>query len=117
MKKTSFIAFISICIISYTSTFAQEKPKKVTVNFKNNSIFPRKYTIVAYSPNSEGNATIGCFILPMGTKKITDVVGTKFYLADSKQVDVVMSGKKLSGTPFYIAKAEDNGKTINLQND
>lgn len=115
-KQISIIAILVIFFTSFSSVFAQDKgDKMVTFKFKNNSILPRKYTIVSYSPDSDGNGTNGMFISPNGTKEFKVLVGTKFYLADSKQVDVVMGGNKLTGTPFYVAKLEDDGKVINLR--
>ena len=45
----------------------------------------------------------------------SEFIGTKIYLANSQQVNVVMSGNKLTGKPFYVAKAEDANKTIELR--
>jgi len=117
MKKLiSIIVILVIFFASFSSVFAQDKSEKiVTFKFKNNSILPRKYTIVSYSPDTDGNGTNGVMMAPSGTKEFKVLVGTKFYLADSKQVDIVMGGNKLTGTPFYIVKLEDDGKVINLR--
>ena len=93
----------------------QNQPETIIITFKNNSMLLQKYTFVTYAPGSDGNGTYGDFMWPGGTKEFTVVVGTRFYLVDSQQKDIVMSGNKLSGTPFHTVKAEDNGKTINLR--
>lgn len=121
-KQTSIITLLVVLFVSFSATFGQGKPAKnepetIKVIFKNNSILPRKYTIVSYSPEQDGNSTNGVMMMPNGTKEFEVSTGTKFYLADSQQVDVVMSGNKLTGKPFYVAKAEDNGKTINLRKE
>ncbi|MCU0354288.1 MAG: hypothetical protein MUD08_11210 [Cytophagales bacterium] len=120
MKKQ--IAFVILCLSFSVSVFAQEKPapnqtQTVTVTFKNNSLLPRKYTFVTYAPGSDGNSTYGKMMAPGGTTEFKVAAGTTFYLADSEQKDIVMSGSKLSGKPFYTAVAKDNGKTINLRKD
>ncbi len=115
-KQISIIAILVMFFASFSSGFAQEKADKiVTFKFKNNSLLPRKYTFITYAPNEKGNGTFGDFIVPNGTKEFKLSVGTKIYLADRKQVNVVMSGNQLSGEPFYIVKLEDDGKVINLR--
>jgi hypothetical protein len=117
MKKSiSIIAILVIFFTSFSSIFAQDKtPKVVSVKFKNNSMLPRKYTFVTYAPYAKDNGTIGDIIIPNGTKELKVVVGTKIYLADRKDVKVVMGGNQLTGDPFYIATLEDDGKVINLR--
>ena len=41
-------------------------------------------------------------------------IGTRLYVADSDQIDTVMGGQKLTGTPFLTVKAEDSGKIFSL---
>ena len=115
-KQLSIIAILVIFFTSFSSVFAQDKKEKtVTFKFKNNSILPHKYTFITYAPNSKENGTFGDFITPNGTKEFKVVVGTKIYLADSKEVKIVMGGNQLTGEPFYVAKLEDDGKVINLR--
>ena len=117
MKKQ--IAFVILCL-SFLSVLAQENPAQnqtetITVIFKNNSLLPRKYTFVTYAPGSDKNGTYSDIMAPGGTKQFNVAVGTTFYIVDSQQRNIVMSGRKLSRTPFYTAVAKDNGKTINLR--
>ena len=112
-----FIAAFALLLTAFGTAFAQEKTQTITVTFKNNSILPHKYTFITYEPNANGNGTVGVMMRPNGTKEFKVLAGTKFYLANSKQVDVVMSGNKLTGAPFYVAKAEDDGKMIQLRKD
>ena len=117
-KQISIIAILVIFFTSFSSGFAQDKgDRMITFKFKNNSILPRKYTFITYAPNAKENGTFGDFIIPNGTKEFKVMVGTKIYLANRKQVDVVMGGNQLTGEPFYVAKIEDNGKIINLRKD
>jgi hypothetical protein len=120
-KKVSIIALVIISLGLCSPLFAQDKSendeKRMTVTFKNNSLLVRKYSFITYAPNETGNGTTVDFMLPYATKEFKVVPGTKFYLASQKEVRVVMSGNKLIGVPFYIAKAEDNGKTIKLRKD
>ena len=115
--NTLFIAIFALLLTAFGTSFAQEKTKTVTVTFKNNSLLPHKYTFVTYEPNTNGNGTTGVMMGPYGTREFKVLAGTKFYLANGKQVDVVMSGNKLTGEPFYVAKIEDDGKTIQLRKD
>jgi hypothetical protein len=52
-------------------------------------------------------------MLPKSGKEFTYKEGTKIYLANSKQIDVVMSGKRIDqDKPFLILKKGDAGKTF-----
>ena len=117
MKKSiSIIVILLIFFTSFNSVFAQDKGEKiVTIKFKNNSMLPRKYTFITYAPNSKDNGTTGDYIIPNGTREFKILVSTKIYLANRKQVDLVMGGNQLTGEPFYVAKLEDDGKIINLR--
>ncbi len=76
---------------------------------------PKKITVVAYQPYETGNSTNGFFIMPGQKKKVEYAVGTKVYLANKQQVNVVMSGKRIDNDkPFIIVKREDNETTIVL---
>lgn len=108
---------LSISLIFFAgllSVNAQENNKKVTVTFVNNSILPKKYTFISYWPGNDSNATEGKLLAPYGKKTFTDVVGTQIYLANDKEISVVMSGKRITGKPFWVLKPSDNNKIINL---
>ncbi|AQG79160.1 hypothetical protein [Spirosoma montaniterrae] len=91
--------------------------KDITFTLRNPSLLPKKITLVSYSPGEKGNGTYGFVMLPKGSKKVYYTVGTKLYLANSEQVDVVMSGKRLdAGKPFLIVKADDAGKSFDVKN-
>ena len=117
MKKLiSIITILVISFASFSSVFGQVKGGEiVTFKVKNNSILPHKYTFITYAPNSKENGTTGDIILPNGTREFKVLVGTKIYLADRKEVKVVMGGNQLTGEPFYIVKSEDDGKIIDLR--
>ena len=105
MKTISFFAaaLLSLSVLTSSEAVAQENktPKKVTITFKNNSILPRKYTFIYYratnrwTKDRSNNATEGVVLAPYATKTLTDVVGAELFLANSRQVDVVMSGKSI----------------------
>jgi hypothetical protein len=89
--------------------------QKVKISLRNNSILPRKYTVITYQPSDNGgNGTSGITLMPTFSKSFEVEVGTRFYIADGSQIDTVMGGKKLTGTPFLTVKAEDNGKIFGL---
>ncbi len=89
--------------------------QKVTVNLKNNGVLPRKYMVITYQPSNNGNnGTNGMLLMPTFFKSFEVEVGTRIFIADSGQVNTVMGGQKLTGTPFLIVKAEDAGKTFDL---
>jgi hypothetical protein len=89
--------------------------QKVSVNLKNNGVLPRKFMVITYQPSDNGsNGANGILLMPTFTKTFELEVGTRIFIANSGQVDTVMGGKKLTGTPFLTVKAEDAGKTFDL---
>ncbi len=89
--------------------------EKVKISLKNNSALPRKFMVITYQPSNNGsNGTNGMMLMPTFSKDFELEVGTRIFIADSQQVDTVMGGKKLTGTPFLTVKAEDNGKVFDL---
>ncbi|ARK13648.2 hypothetical protein [Fibrivirga algicola] len=88
---------------------------KITFVLHSTSLLPRKLTLISYEPTATGNGTTGFMIGPKGNKRFSFPVGTKLYLANSEQVDVVMSGKRIdAGKPFLVVKKEDAGRVIDL---
>ena len=95
-----------------------DSPKEVLVSFKlkNNNLLPTKITMITYRPNENGNRTTGFLVGPYGTKTYQFPEGTKIYLANSDQVNTVMSGAKICDQPpFLVVKKEDEGKSFNIK--
>lgn len=128
MKTNAIIALLAATLFTTNTGFTipaltQEKvvqgqqKNDVAFTLRNPSLLPRKITLVSYAPGETGNGTSGIMLAPKGSKSVTFAVGTKLYLANSKQVDVVMSGKSIdAGTPFMIVKADDAGKSFDVKN-
>lgn len=90
--------------------------RKVTLRLRNPSLLPQKITLISYEPDETGNGTTGFVLSPKGSRTVRFPVGTKLYLADSEQVDVVMSGKRIdAGKPFLTVKAEDADKAFDVK--
>lgn len=97
------------------SAKAEVSARKVAVTLRNPSLLPRKITLISYEPGDPGNSTNGFMLGPKGTRTFRFPVGTKLYLANSEQVDVVMSGKRIdAGKPFLTVKAEDAGQVVDV---
>jgi hypothetical protein len=89
--------------------------QKVKISLKNNGALPRKFMIITYQPSDNGsNGTSGTLLMPTFSKEFEFEVGTRIFIANSQQVDTVMGGRKLEGTPFLTVKAADNGQTFGL---
>ncbi|GAB2563615.1 hypothetical protein [Spirosoma areae] len=87
----------------------------VTVRFRNNSLLPHKVMIITYRPDETGNGTQGIMLMSYSSTTQKLPVGTKVYFADSRQVDVVMSGKRIDeGKPFLTVQKSDDGKSFNI---
>ncbi len=99
-----------------TARFSMFTKDGVMVKLRNPSLLPQKITLISYAPGETGNGTTGFMLAPKGTKSFTFPVGTKLYLADSEQVDIVMSGKRIdSGKPFLTVKTEDANKAFDVK--
>lgn len=116
MKKSIFLTTISMLAIAVVVLAQEPTIKSVKVIFKNGTWLPKNYTFISYSPGESGNGTAGYWLLPGVKKTITYKVGTKIYLANQPQVNVVMSGKRIDNDiPFMIVKESDNDKVISLK--
>ncbi|GAB3639664.1 hypothetical protein [Spirosoma arcticum] len=99
-----------------TTEVASVTKKNVTVRLRNPNLLPRKVALISYEPGAIGNGTTIFMMGPKGTKSFRFPVGTKLYTADSEQVDVVMSGKRIdSSKPFLTVKVEDAGKAFDVK--
>ena len=117
LQKSIFSAVVLLLVLLTTQNqaVAQDTQKKeITVKFQNNSIIFRKVTLVSYYPSGSGNSTEGMVLAPYFSVSKTFEEGTKIYFASNKQIDVVMSGKKIEDKPFLIIKLEDAGKTFKI---
>ena len=120
MKKISFLLFllftINLCSYSQTGTSLQNDLPLISFKLKNNRVLPAKVTVIFYRPDQTGNGTNGFLLIPYGSKLFNFPVGTKIYIANSKQVKTVMSGAKISDqVPFLLVKKEDAGKSFNIK--
>jgi hypothetical protein len=111
--RTLFIGLLLQVCFS-TVSFAQTGTSPmIKIKLQNSSLLPKRVTIITYQPGDSGNATEQVTVLPKSKKERTYREGTKLYLADSRQVDVVMSGKRIDqNKPFLVVKKEDAGKTF-----
>lgn len=114
MKQAVLLSIFSLFAITFVAA-QQKEEDKVKFNLKNSSWLPKKYTVISYQPGETGNGTNVFYLFPGFSKSFTFKAGTKVYLADQKQVGVVMSGSRIDdGQPFRVITKEDNKKTIAL---
>lgn len=116
MKKIITV-FIFICCSAGAAAQNTISPVDgIVFKLKNNRMLPSKVTLISYKPAETGNGTQVFWLLPGGTKKFKFPVGTKLYLANSKQVGTVMSGARISDEPpFLTVSQEDAGKVIDIK--
>ena len=85
------------------------EPTNVTVLLRNNSFLPRRIALITYRPDEAGNGTTIAILWPLGVRKVNVPPGTKLYIANPKQVDLVMSGKRIDQhKPFLTVRQADN---------
>ena len=108
------MVFSALLMTQWVTAQAQE-PKQISFYLKNVQLVPKKVTLISYSPNVTGNGTNGYILFPGIKKSVTYIVGTKLYLASSKQVGVVMSGNRIDNDkPFLVVSISDANKTFKV---
>ena len=101
--------------VNKPETDAQVTKQTVVIRLHNTRLLPRKIALISYEPGEIGNGTNIFMMSPKGTKSVRFPVGTKLYIADNGQVDVVMSGKRIdNGKPFLTVQAGDNGRMFDV---
>ena len=111
-----FFFAINMYCYSQISNSLENEPPLISFKIKNSSLLPTKITVISYRPDQTGNGTSGYFMPPYVTKSLKFPVGTKIYIANSKQVNTVMSGAKISDQPpFLLVKQTDAGKSFDLK--
>ncbi len=88
--------------------------REIKFQFQNNSLLPRKVTLVSYKPSETGNGTESFMMAPFATRQKKYPIGTVIYVADSKQTNSVMRGKRLTDRPFLTVSVRDEGRTVKL---
>jgi len=107
-----------LLIFLFAKTYPQNSfsVREITIAFYNNSSSSKSFSLISYAPNEDGNGTVQVTIKPFGKFNQKYKIGTRIYLADKNQVNIVMSGQKLKGKPFRVVMKKDDKKTINLNN-
>jgi len=101
--------------IPYQTDTTTIDSSKVQFYLKNNSLFPKKVTLIIYQPQVEGNGTRIKWFLPFQKLKFELPVKSKIYLATDSQVKTVMQGKRIDGDkPFVIVDKIIKNTTLKL---
>lgn len=100
--------------VSNVETSTSQSPQLITLNFVNGSASSQQFTLISYAPGESGNETNGFSLAPNASKEKQYVAGTKVYLANKQQIDLVMSGKMLQGKPLLTVQDSDEGRKVVL---
>ena len=129
-KRWKTVSVIVILIFSFSSTcvtatghpipeqlqIVVHDSSKVSFYLKNNTIIPKRVTLIIYQPHQEGNNTLVMWFLPLQKKRWNLPVGSSIYLASDSQVDRVMQGKRIDGDkPFAIVDKNIKSTTLKLK--
>jgi hypothetical protein len=107
MKAKLFTSLALVAFLLTTMTCYSQDKSGIKFKFKNNSIFPKKLTLISYTPGDSGNGTQGFWMWPGGTRDFSFREGTKLYIANQKQVDRVMGGNRIDNQkPFLVVTKE-----------
>jgi hypothetical protein len=109
----AIVLFFTACAAQISDDSQQnaaEQSDKVVVYLRNNSILPRKYTIIIYEPGSTYNSTNGFFLMPYAKKRFELKLGSKIYNANRKQVGIVMGGGSIRTDEPLVTVSEESGR-------
>jgi hypothetical protein len=109
----AIVLFFTACaaqISEKTPNNAVNQGDKVVIYLRNNSILPRKYTIIAYEPGSSGNWTSGFVLMPYSKKRFEVKLGTKIYNANDTQIGKVMGGGNIRTDEPLVTISEESGR-------
>jgi hypothetical protein len=120
MKKICFFLFllfaINVCSYCQNGASVYDKPPLISFKLKNNSLLPATITVISYRPDQAGNGTNGFLLIPYASKSFKFPIGTKIYIANSQQVNMMMGGATIAHqAPFLLVKAEDAGKSFKIK--
>jgi Putative auto-transporter adhesin, head GIN domain len=98
------------------TTYKKTSLELISFRLKNNSLAPAKIALISYRPDEKGNGTNIFTLISLGTKRFSFPEGTKIYLATSDQVNLVMSGAKITDQPaFLTVKKDDSNKVFDIK--
>ncbi|GAA4316855.1 hypothetical protein [Flaviaesturariibacter amylovorans] len=111
MKRSLLFLIVSFSVGIVSAQEGQTSNVKFSI--KNSSILPKKVTIISYAPGESQNGTEQITMWPKSVKALYFKAGTRVYLASSKQVGLVMSGKRIDqDKPFLVVSKESESKTF-----
>lgn len=126
VKKLVTVATLAILLFSSNYAMAGDKNSitnseklvdsmHIVFYLKNNSLLPRKYTIIIYAPQQEGNSTRVKWFLPYQRIKYELPIGARMYIATQSQIDIVMQGNSINGDkPFVEVNRKTKNRTLKL---
>lgn len=98
-----------------TKSMPRKTAGPISFRLYNPSLRSRKVSLISYAPGESGNGTQVFTMLPLGSRRCSFPAGTRLYLANSNQVDIVMSGKRIDGgKPFLTVRQGDTGKAFDI---
>lgn len=109
-SKSLIIALLLVASISYAQT-----EETISFRFKNSSFLFKRLILISYTPGDAGNGTRAFWMFPKSTKSFEFKEGTKLYLANQRQVNIVMSGERIdSEKPFLVVSKELANKSVSF---
>jgi hypothetical protein len=109
-SKLFFLALLFSASISYSQT-----NETVSFKLKNRAFWFKKVVLISYTPDEAGNGTRVFWMLPKDSKAFRFEAGTKLYLANQRQVGIVMSGDRIDNEkPFLVVTRDIARKSVKL---
>ena len=112
MKTMIIGAWLAVILLG-TSVDAQT-PQRVTLNLKNNSLFPRNFKFLERHPDLSYPNVFTAFILPGQSYTVQLKTGTILSQVTQREINANMQGRTAPGQTLLVVKAEDNGRTVAL---
>lgn len=101
-SKLFFLALFFLVFISYAQT-----NEPVSFKIRNGTFLFKKVVLISYTPDEAGNGTRVFWMLPKSSKAFRFEAGTKLYLANQRQVGIVMSGNRIDQEKPFLVVTKD----------
>jgi hypothetical protein len=108
-----FLIMLALMIGLLTSSNGQSV-ERVSLKLKNNGLLPREFKFLERHPADKYPNVFTAYILPGRFYPVNLKVGTSLALVTQTEINATMRGQDVPGKPLLIVKAEDNGRTVKL---
>ncbi|MBO0932594.1 hypothetical protein [Fibrella aquatilis] len=111
MKSLITTTFLGLLL---TTKCVAQSPPLVTLNLKNNSVFPRHFKFLERHPSVSYPNVFTAYIMPGQSYTVQLKPGTVLSQVTQREINATMRGQTAPGQLLLVVKANDQGRTVAL---